>query len=236
MAAVFWAGLIHKVSPAIGYFLIVGLLVWQHQNSVQLLARGVRLGARRYKLLVMAKVAVAILAFLAVFEASLLTFGQYVVWKDGPPGIYFLPPHQPLSYFAGYAWQHFAKAPAFLLVFAGAVAAVIALTNFLFRGRFFYEEEPYLAAAAILASRWPNAMLAIGGTIVLALLAQIGRLILRKSIPTPHSLPLTPYSLPPTPYTLPPTPLKYFWLPCALAAMVWGDKIASVIGLSQFRF
>lgn len=196
--------LIYKIGPATRLIIVAGLLF------IQTLPR-----FRRFIPLA-AKLSVGALAGLIILQAALLTAGQYFTWKNGP----FLPPFQPIRYFAGYTWQHFAKAPVFLLILAGAVALIISLANFFSRGRYFYEEEPYLAAAAILAAGWPNASLVIAGTIILALFVQLVRFI--KS-------PLTPYRLPPTPF-------RYFWLPCALAALLWGDKIAIVTGLSQFRF
>lgn len=194
-----------QASPVIEYLLIAGLLVLQI--------------ARRPSLLRAAKFSAATLAFLISIKALLLSAAQYATWKAGPPGIYFLPPHQPLSYFSGYAFQHFAKTPVVTLLFAGGLMVALILANRLFQGRFFYDEEPYLAAAGILATGWPNSLIVVGGTILAAVVAHFMRAALKFLIP----------------YSLSRIPFVYFWLPCALAVMIWGDTISRIVGLSQFR-
>ncbi|MEW5805292.1 MAG: hypothetical protein AB1721_00985 [Patescibacteria group bacterium] len=96
---------------------------------------------------------VLVFAGLRIFSLYLV---QYLIWSKTEPFVYFLPPHQPISYFLSYAWLHFAKLPAFNFFLSAFLFFLIFLGAKLSRGRFFYSEEHYSGGIAILLNSWPD--------------------------------------------------------------------------------
>jgi len=75
---------------------------------------------------------------------------QFFVWHDaGPPASYFVPPYRGISYFLFYSLTHFYLKPFLALVAAVFVLFASRALNRRFQGRFFEEEEPYIAASAL---------------------------------------------------------------------------------------
>lgn len=210
-----------KIIPAIETLLIVGLLVlwlkeffkpqrpffkkefWGWVPPLEKSAKGILL----------------LFLFLLLLRSGTYSVGQYLAWKSGPPGIYFLPPHQAMSYFVGYVWQRFGKESATTLFLAGAVFLLVKSANLLTRDRLFYDEEPYFAAIAILAAGWPGSVIVLAGVLMLGALLQLFFFFLwivrRRSIGR--------------------LALIYFWLPLALLSIHFGAIIGKWIGLSQFQ-
>lgn len=157
--------------------------------------------------------------FFLLFRSGTYSVGQYLTWRSGPPGIYFLPPHQPMSYFVGYVWQRFGKESATTLFLAGAVFLLVKIANLLTRDRLFYDEEPYFAAIAILAAGWPGSVVVLAGVLLLGALLQLFFFFLwilrRRSIGR--------------------LALIYFWLPLALLSIHFGAIMGAWVGLSQFK-
>jgi len=212
------ADFLFKNSPAIESFLIAGLLVFQY--FPQKLCRALPILAKRnITFLKVLKIALVFLVGLVLARSFLLTLGQYLVWRAGSPGIYFLPPYKPLSYFWNYTWQRFGKEAVVTLILAGLFLVIFKIANFFTQDRLFYDEEPYLAGVAILASGWPNSLLVIGGSLLGAALSQIFLLFWRLAKKKPAGR----------------FPLIYFWLPLALLSVIFGDIIGQGIGFAQFK-
>lgn len=61
--------------------------------------------------------AVSVIIFIALYSI-LLSSLQYYVWLKEPFSSFFLPPHQPISYFLFYSWGHFGFGSALGVVFS----------------------------------------------------------------------------------------------------------------------
>jgi hypothetical protein len=110
--------------------------------------------------------------------------------------------------------MHFGKPAAFTIAFALILFLTMQFGNRFSGNRFFYREEPYLAAFGVLAASWPAGLVVMGfvlgiGVVLQAFLALVGS---RGRMP-----------------------LIWFWLPAALVAIVFGDIMVKWLGLSQFR-
>lgn len=154
----------------------------------------------------------AAFALILLLLGAFLSAAQYLIWQQANPA--FLPPHQPLAYFLGYAWTNFAKEAVFSIIFALLFLFIMDAANQFSGNRFFYREEPWLAAFGALAAPWPAGMLVVGLVLIAGVLLQVviaaagyrGRL-----------------------------PLLWFWLPAMLIAIIFGDIIGWWIGQVQFR-
>lgn len=99
-----------------------------------------------------------VLAVLLFARAGLRIFFQYLVWNAGPPGIYFLPPHQPLSYFFQYSFTHHLASLLFTLLAIGGVVLVFEFFRWLKETperRLWREGEEYIFLSGALLVRWP---------------------------------------------------------------------------------
>ena len=99
--------------------------------------------------------------FLLLGKIVFLYSLQFYTWSLYPHSRYFLPPHQPLSYFFSYSWQHFGKEPIFALGVGLFFFCLLWLLTKISRGRFFYEEEKYLGGLAVIANIWPQNFLVV---------------------------------------------------------------------------
>lgn len=160
------------------------------------------------------QIAAAVIVIFFAARGTILSFAQYSVWKNSPHTAGLLPPHQPIAYYLGYSWYHHWKVFVFSALFAAALFLVVRLANRFSGGRFFYAEEPYLAAFAALVAQWPGGFIVLGGALFVGVLSQLvffefgaGKRL----------------------------PLLFFWLPAAIAAIIFGDTISEWVGLSQFR-
>lgn len=88
--------------------------------------------------------------------SSVMTYIQYRTWQTIAIGQYLLPPYAPLSYFLQYSffrfWSHFIVA----LIFSMIILIVAKYFNSKHGGQYFYDEEPYLLAIAILVVGYPG--------------------------------------------------------------------------------
>lgn len=92
------------------------------------------------------------------FRAILRAWFQYITWLSGPPGIYFLPPYQPISYFWQYSFTH--HLATFLLTIASVlVAAGLFLLFKKWREtldrKLWGEGEEYIFFSGAFLLRWP---------------------------------------------------------------------------------
>lgn len=78
-----------------------------------------------------------------------LTYSQYLIWRLGPPGIFFLPPYREIGYLLEYHLTRFLLYYIISLIVGGGLIALSYYGNKRFGERFFDAEEPYLGALAI---------------------------------------------------------------------------------------
>jgi len=109
-----------------------------------------------------------------------LSYSQYKIWKFGPFlefTKFFLPPHQNINYFIGYALLYFFATYLVSLVFAILFLKAAKYYNKKYEEKFFYPEEYYLGALAIFLAGFPGIFIYI---ISLFLASILGSLILNR--------------------------------------------------------
>jgi hypothetical protein len=208
-----WIGLIDKIfHPSVFKYLsnILTLLL----IIFFLKYRGKILKEEQNPFFRLTKIFIFALLFYLLVGGMLLSFAQYSIWKIGNYGL--LPPHQSISYFLGYAWYHFFKASIFSMVFSFILFSGMVVMNRMAGNRFFYKEEPYLAAFGALSIKWPIGILVMGLVLFFGLLFQLIFKICSKSSGAR-------------------VPLLYFWLPAIVISLVFGDIISKWVGLMNFR-
>lgn len=140
-----------------------------------------------------------LIAFFAL-EKIYLTYTQFSLWQDNNLSRYFLPPYRSIGYFIQYAffrfWAHFLAA----LVFSLALLWITSYFNRRHRQRYFWPEEPYFIALAVLVVGYPG-LLVYFSLILLApfLISSLQFLISKKAERISY---------------------YYLWLSLALAALV----------------
>ncbi len=216
----------------ISYF-VLEFLPWLIFGAVLILFLGLQMGAKFSAkispLFASRFVGFGILAVLGVrlIKTGLEFYGQYHLWLNDALSKHLLPPYSPISYFLGYGWLRFAKDEVFAVAVAAGLFFAIVLLNRFFRGRFFYEEEPYLACLGALVVGWPNWILFLGLVLIPGVLFHLGRLacqfVIARRPKADEAIPEFRLSF------------LYFWLPAAIAVFFWGGKLAQIVGLGQFR-
>lgn len=78
-----------------------------------------------------------------------LTYGQYLLWRSGPPTIFFLPPYRGIGYLFGYHLTRFLLYYIVSLIIGVGLILLAHYGNKKFGEKFFDAEEPYLGALAI---------------------------------------------------------------------------------------
>jgi len=243
------------MSPAIGFCLIAGLLLFQifkeRLPSLKILDNLIRI----------------FIAFLITF-ALFLSLINYFVWKNNDISQHLLPPFTSIVYVLKYSWQHYWFEPVITILFALIIFKIIASLNKKFNNVFFYDEEPYLAALGILVTGWPNCLIFLSLVLFLGVffhliriflnsLAQRGaRNIFFRNHPQPsgHGAPLfvnkdrdergedlrerarwaserVEENIFRAPFRL---SLLYFWLPCALLVLLLNGIISKYLIINQF--
>lgn len=156
-----------------------------------------------------------------ISEIVLASAAQYIVWDQSPLSRMFLPPHEPLSYFVRYAWLHFAQATTLSSATGVLFFFLFALGNDISKGRFFYEDEEYTGAVAILLNPWPTSLLVLP----LVLCAGIGVLGVR----------LGAYALKKSNHHAPLFALRMLWPLAGLVVFLFGNLLSNLIGLGMLK-
>lgn len=153
---------------------------------------------------------------LIVAHGVILSLLQYQVWKEGDGfAVFLLPPHTPISYFLGYVWMHFGKEILSSIFAALALLFTMSVANRFSGNRFFYREEPWLAAFGTLVAPWP------AGFLVMMIVFGVGLILQAALILARRRKRLS---------------LIWFWLPATLVAIVFGDVISGWIGLERIQW
>ena len=155
-----------------------------------------------------------ILYLILIFVNSLsLTLFQYQAFATSPISRHLLPPETPIGYFLGYGFQHFIKEP--LLRILGAFTLLIALFAFnkLFHERFFYKEEPLLAAFGFSSLLWPNGFLFVFLVLSIGLIIHFIQLLFFEYNKEKR------FSF------------YYLWIPSWCAVWLFGGWIAKITGM-----
>lgn len=110
---------------------------------------------------------IALFFILFLFKAISQTYLQYCAWENNPISKFLLPPYTPISYFYQYSFLHFFSG--FCLTLGGAI-----FTGFLFwifqKKNYVNSDETLLAVLAVLFSGWPNLIIFLVVTLILAIL------------------------------------------------------------------
>lgn len=89
-------------------------------------------------------------------QSIFLSYAQFQLWRNNQLAKYFLPPYRSINYFLEYTffrhWSHFLAA----LIFSLIILFLAKYFNNRRGGRYFYDEEPYFLAIAILAVGYPG--------------------------------------------------------------------------------
>ncbi len=109
-----------------------------------------------------------ILIFSFLFYNSYL---QYSAWSQDDVSKLMLPPYQPINYFLFYVGMRFFGAYLISLAFALLFINAAKYFNKKYNGRFFYEEEFYIAALSIFLTSYPLAIFYLIAVILIYLLA-----------------------------------------------------------------
>ena len=156
-----------------------------------------------------------------VGEIVLVSAAQYVIWNQSALSRLFLPPHEPLSYFLRYAWLHFAQATTLSSGAGVLFFFLFALGNDISKGRFFYEDEEYTGALAIVLNPWPTSLLVLP----LVLFMGISTLCIRFLM---HTLKKSnahgPFFA-----------LRMLWPLAGLLIFLFGSLISNMIGLGVLK-
>lgn len=145
-----------------------------------------------------------------VGEPLLRTWAQYQVWHTNPAGKYFLPPHQPWSYFAGYVFIHFWFWRSLGIVVAGIVFVLAEFTIVRpSQGFRMNRGEALLIAFGITLAGWPYLLVYLVAllllyTAILALFEFRFRMV-QRSVPQSSAQAATPPEPPRFPVALPAT-------------------------------
>ncbi len=154
---------------------------------------------------------------LQIFSIAMLYIGQYAVWSQSPVSQYFLPPHQSIAYFMRYSWFHFARGPAVTFGVGMLFFILFHIGYKISAGRFFYQDEEYTGALAILANPWPQNILVIGCVLVLGLAiacVRVGVSCIRRAY-----VPQTLFSL------------RMLWPLVGLFMVFFGNRVTAMLGL-----
>lgn len=156
-----------------------------------------------------------VVAFL-VLKAGFGTFLQYYAFKAGTPGVYLLPPYQPITYFASYVWLHFWAVPVFAIAASFLFGFAAWVLNYFGGKQFFEKEELLLLILGGLVSGWPNFLLYLGLIVVLMIAANTVNAAFYHD---------SRYRL----------PSGVFIIAAAFITVFLGDFIAPYVGIEQFK-
>lgn len=138
---------------------------------------------RREKLTKAATI-VFIVVFLTVVFQIIASVGlQYYVWsQDGGIGEYLLPPHQPLSYFLGYSWQHFILSPVIGLAISFLIVLYFWILNRIFKKQYLDFEDMLILASGSMIVGWPGVVVYLSIAFVLTILRIIYLYYIKKEM------------------------------------------------------
>lgn len=111
---------------------------------------------------------VATIVFITVFLTTIYkilasSLLQYYWWANsGGLSEYLLPPHQPITYFLRYSWQHFILSPIIGIVVAFLIAAYFLLLNRIFKKQYVDFEDMLILVSGAMIVGWPNLVIYIG--------------------------------------------------------------------------
>lgn len=156
-----------------------------------------------------------------VVEIVSVSAAQYALWNADAVTRQLLPPSQPVGYFLRYAWLHFAQATA-LSAAAGVLFFILfAAGNEISRGRFFYEDEEYGGALAIILNPWPQAILVLPLVLAIGIIMSAFRIARRHTGAAQEKVSLFN--------------LRWLWPLAGIAAFVLGKFIISLLGLGALK-
>lgn len=194
------------IRPALGLIILAGLLMYWFFKK--------KLPQERYL-----KIFCFGFSIMLVIRSFVLTCLNYWIWSQDSISYRLLPPHNPISYFLKYSWQHYWFEPVVSILFALIVFLGIYWLNRRFEENLFYNEEKYLASLGVLIIGWPNCLIYLCLVLLLGLLIHFLMIVfnLFKEIKDSR------FSF------------LYLWLPCALLVLFLNDIINTYLGINIFN-
>lgn len=126
---------------------------------------------RREHLLKVATI-IFVVVFLTVIAKIIFASGlQYYLWRyGGGVSEYLLPPHQPISYFARYSWQHFILSPAIGIFVSFALVLYFWILNKIFKRQYLDFEDTLILMSGAMIVGWPNLIIYLSIAFLLTIL------------------------------------------------------------------
>ena len=144
-----------------------------------IITAGLILGFARIKQLI--KPAVILLLILKIFELSIKTIGQYLVFKNSAVGVFLLPPYQKLTEFFLHYIDYRFILPIVFPILVGLLFFFLAqIVNRLSGERFFEKEEPWMLFYAIMFLGHPMWLPYIFLILLIAIILYLLQLIFKK--------------------------------------------------------
>lgn len=112
-----------------------------------------------------------IFSIIAIFSLLIYySYQQYIAWQSVEPSKYLLPPYASLNYFIQYVGFRFFGP--YLISLTTSLLLLFSLNrlNKKYEEKFFYPEEPPLAALAMFLAGWPGALFYFVGLILIYLI------------------------------------------------------------------
>ncbi|MBI4993598.1 hypothetical protein HZC33_01390 [Candidatus Wolfebacteria bacterium] len=146
---------------------------------------------------------IIIIFFILIYQS----FEQYQLWKSDNLSKYLLPPYVNINYFFKYVGFRFFGP--YLISFAASILLLFSLNrlNKKYEERFFYSEEPQIAALAMFLSGWPGCLFYFIGLILAYLIIHF-----LVSFYYKFFLKIGPSEVR--------VSLRYWWIPMAIVAII----------------
>lgn len=117
-----------------------------------------------------------------IIWSFVLSFWQYLIWKNNSFSKYLLPPYQNINYFLNYVYFHFWRDLFFRILSLFLILIFLKIINFIFKRDIFYDDEKILIIQLALFFVFPINILFVYFSFFLLLLI-IGASIIIKKIP-----------------------------------------------------
>ena len=145
-----------------------------------------------------------------IMKGLVFSYLTYKLWSGNPISRFLIPPYKSLDYFSHYAFFHFFKSYWFSLVFFGTLFFLMKVANHFVKGRFFEENEPWIAGTGIFLVGWPANLVWFLSVIILGVFGHLAKIIFfRRSAKELFSL-------------------YYLWLPVAFIIILFSKFVVGL--------
>lgn len=181
----------------LGFLLALGIHIWKPNHLSKVLKWGI--GA---------------FVVIHIVRAAYLVWLQYKTWQGDKFGRYFLPPHQPITYFWHYVWMHFLDILPWTFGGAAVLGIVVLAIGIISKGRMVDAVDAQLAVFGALIIGWPDMLGFFIVTLAVTLFGGVvyGIINRQKSVVIP---------------------ITWFFFAGILIAFFWGSEITNFLQLKQ---